>query len=154
MVSWPAAPSVDEVNVSAVPLLLSAAVTPRFAELMAFARPESVLSDESSVMFYKTPLPTWMDIDPLSVSDAFATAPKVPLSGLVLVNPEPMYFKAVGVAAVNAESTVSAPFAPANCEVNVSVDWPWLVVTPAVTPRPAALIAATTPERVLTPLPV
>ena len=48
-------------------------------------------SDESRVIVCTEPLPTWMVIDPLSVSPLPPTVPNVPVSGVVLVYPALSY---------------------------------------------------------------
>jgi len=55
----------------------------------------------------------------------------------------------VSLVATMLEVTASAPLEPAVCEISERVDSPSLVITLAVTPMSAELIALATPEIVL-----
>jgi len=73
--SPPVEPSVCDISdkVDSPLLVTTVAVTPILAELIALARPESVLSEEPSVTVFVAPLPTAMEIDP-EIVDPLLTA--------------------------------------------------------------------------------
>ena len=82
MVRLPAAPEVPDTMLSREPeeSFSTPAVTPAPEELMAATRPASVLFEESRVMVFAVPLPTWMVMDPESVSEALVIGFREPLA--------------------------------------------------------------------------
>ena len=82
-VSDPLVPGVSDSRdrlevVPSLPVTIEA-VTPILAPLMASISPERVLSVPSKVMVCAVPLPTWMEMEPASVSPALGIALSVPL---------------------------------------------------------------------------
>ena len=78
-------PAVPDRNDRVVPSLLTTAVTPMPASLIAPARPESVAFEGSTLTVCAVPLPTWMEMEPESTSFAFGIALSAPTEGVALV---------------------------------------------------------------------
>src|SRR5580692_7559683 len=92
-VNVPAVPGVpDSSDKLDVPLLLvtTDAVTPIAAVLIAAARPDNVLSEEVRVTVCAAPLPTWMEMEPESVSAGLEMPCSVPVEACVLVPAVPL----------------------------------------------------------------
>ena len=84
-VSVPAEPEVPDRNDIVVPSLFTTAVTPIPALLIVSASPERVAFKGSTFTVCVVPLPTWIEMDPVSTSFLFGIALKEPTDGVVLV---------------------------------------------------------------------
>ena len=150
----PALPRVPERSARCDPLLsmTTDAETPMLAWVMALAKPERVLSEAGTSMVCVAPLPTWMAMEPVSVSpplaiesrvavEATAPAPVMESASIPAVTVE---FSRVSLVATMLEFTVNAPVDPEVCDRSESVDCVPLVTTVAVTPVPAARMLGVT----------
>src|SRR6185437_8814119 len=82
MVRSPAAPELLETRLRRDPFasVSTLAVTPIPAALIAAASPDSVLLDEFRLTTCAFPLPTWIEMEPDSVSEAFVIGVRYPLA--------------------------------------------------------------------------
>ena len=135
-------------------LVTTEAVTPRPAEPMAVASVESVLSEEM-VRVVAVPEPTWMEIEPVSVSLALVIPIRVALEAVALVLPDaavPAFTVALSVvllAAIVLSLTVIFPSAPEVPETRLKREPDESLSTEAVMPTPEALIVEANSESVL-----
>jgi hypothetical protein len=114
----PAAPEVFETRLSRDPFesVSTLAVTPAPEELIAEAKPASVLSEESIVIVWAVPLPALIVIEPDNVSFGFVIAVKYPLEVCARLDTVTVCVPAVAdeVAAVNV-STFWSELDPSFC---------------------------------------
>ena len=83
------------------------------ADVIVLASVASVLLDESSVILLAAPLPTWIDIEPESVSARFEMPASFPVELFVPLPADPVYPSAIpAVSTIEFAVMLMLPLAP------------------------------------------